>query len=230
MIGTANNDQCCHRPDAIAYLYDEMPAADRERFEMHLPDCAGCIEEFAWLSQSRYPVYEWKQIEFDPLPTPSITIPYAAAGSGWFAILKAAFASRPSLSLAGGFAMIVFAGMIGFAIVNFPTTDIEVANVVVKQEPQPTPDLVSPEMPAAGAVSPEPLPVKEAAPDVSRAQRRAPQPRHARPALVPKRTPERKEGLTAVNPRDLPSLLQADEAEDDSLRLSDIFEEVGTIE
>lgn len=235
MKGAANIDQCCNRYDAIAYLYDEMPADDRERFEMHLPGCSDCIEEFAWLSQNRYSVYEWKQIDFDPLPTPSITIPFAdAAGAGWFARLRSAFSMQPSLSFAGGIAVLVFAAIVGVAYLSLPNGDIQMADVVVQQSPQATPDHVLPEISASGELTAEPGPVKQkerTEPDALRAEPTAgTKAQRVRPNPVPKRTPERKDAMTAVNPRELPSLLQAEETEDESLRLSDIFEEIGTIE
>ena len=66
---------CSHGEEMLAYLYDELSPDGRERFETHMESCFECIDEFAELAFSRYSVFEWKSLEFAPLPTPKFVVP-----------------------------------------------------------------------------------------------------------------------------------------------------------
>ena len=68
---------CPYGDDIVSYMYEEMPVAERSAFEGHLVACEVCTDEFAAVSLSRFEAYDWKRIEFDPLTTPRIVIPYA---------------------------------------------------------------------------------------------------------------------------------------------------------
>lgn len=60
----------------VSYMYDEMPAVERERFEDHLLNCTPCTDEFAAVADARYGVYEWNKEEFAHIQTPHFVIPY----------------------------------------------------------------------------------------------------------------------------------------------------------
>src|SRR2546423_717348 len=71
------SNTCEFSSEIVSYMYDELVRAKRDRFETHLADCTSCIDEFAEVSNSRYSVYEWRKVEFDPLETPEFAISYA---------------------------------------------------------------------------------------------------------------------------------------------------------
>ena len=77
----------------VSYMYDEMPAVERERFEAHLLDCTACTDEFAAIANARYGVYEWNKEEFAHIQTPRFVIPYnePIADVSFFAKVRQAF-------------------------------------------------------------------------------------------------------------------------------------------
>lgn len=62
--------------EMISYLYDEASATERDQFESHLLECLDCSDEFAELSNSRFSVFEWQKLDFMPLPTPNFSLPF----------------------------------------------------------------------------------------------------------------------------------------------------------
>jgi putative zinc finger protein len=77
----------------VSYMYDEMSAIDRERFEDHLLNCTPCTDEFAAVADARYGVYEWNKEEFAHIQTPHFVIPYdePVAAVPFFAKVRQAF-------------------------------------------------------------------------------------------------------------------------------------------
>jgi len=67
---------CPFGDDIVSYMYDEMPNAGQLEFERHLAACEVCTDDFAAVSLARFETYDWKRVEFDPLATPQIVIPY----------------------------------------------------------------------------------------------------------------------------------------------------------
>jgi anti-sigma factor RsiW len=68
--------ECLFGNEIVSYMYDEMPVAERPKFEEHLTKCQACTDEFAAVSFARFETYDWKRNEFDALATPQIVIPY----------------------------------------------------------------------------------------------------------------------------------------------------------
>ncbi len=222
MKGLEANNLCSLGGDMLGYLYHEMTASDREKFELHLADCGTCIDDFAELSQSRYPVYEWKQLAFDPLPTPRIILPAAAetSAASWFDKLRASLAFRPAVAF-GGIAAIALVGALSAFVLIGSGGDTEVA----QGEPTPTPgrSVVASAKPLETEVvesDPKPSVVTADVSDVKPVKASASK---ARPAVKPKTA-------TVKRGEPLPTLSTLDDDEDDSLRLADMFEEIGTSE
>ena len=231
-----NNDtkfSCSHGEDMLAYLYDELPPYGRERFEAHLESCTGCIDEFAELAVSRYSVFEWKSFEFAPLPTPKFVVPTERKpAASWFDGIRAAFAWN-GWAIAGGAAAIMLFALIGIALWNIqPDTTIAV------NEP-------SPSLPVADLEEPSNRSVETTEPERSSTERevetsqepesnRRTAPEHKRP-IVAKAVTVRKASAEKVEPRRVtanerlrnsPTLGQYVEEQDESLRLSDIFDDL----
>jgi hypothetical protein len=114
---------------ATAYLYDEMSLIERQKFEDHLLDCLDCTDDFAVLADSRYAVYDWHRSEFAQLETPRIVIDYGARRLGLFAAVRNAFALRPVLSAAGGFALLAVAFAIADSV-SLTNRGLEVSDAV----------------------------------------------------------------------------------------------------
>jgi hypothetical protein len=217
------NNLCTHGGDILAYLYNEMPSADRETFELHLADCGTCIDDFAELSQSRYPVFEWKQLEFDPLPTPRVVIPFESPSVSWFDKLRASLAFRPAYAFGTLAAVALFASIAAMILLR-GSSDAEVANVAPVAAPglpSPLVEIEEPEIPSRVLVEePQKSPSRRDFPKVVKASVT-----DAKPAT---RSANRlKTTQQARRQEPLPALNSIDEDEDDSLRLADIFDEVG---
>lgn len=226
---------CSHGEDMLAYLYDELPPYGRERFEAHLESCTECIDEFAELAVSRYSVFEWRSIEFAPLPTPRFAVPVESrsAAASWFDGLRAAFAWN-GWALSGGAAVVMLFALVGIALWNVqPDTNIAAsdpeqndvnrpANVT---KPQSVRKMAEPER---AAVEPEVERPEDAEP-VRRVTTQRKQSTAARHVTVRRASANRIETPRAsANQRleNSPTLGQYVEDEDESLRLSDIFDDL----
>jgi hypothetical protein len=212
---------CTQGGDMLAYLYDEMPSADRDRFELHLSDCGTCIDDFAELSQSRYPVYEWKQTEFDVLPTPRVVIPYGEATASWFDRLRAAFAFNPAFALGGVGAMLLVGVVTSYVLFSGSGVD----DIAKDIQPSPSPVRMS-----AG----EPLPAPTSETATGSLAEPAVKPRVVNASMPNKSSSKSaKPKATVPSPKKnerLPVYSTAEDDEDDSLRLADIFAELDTSE
>jgi len=216
------NNLCTHGGDMLAYLYNEMTLAGREAFELHLSDCGACIDDFAELSQSRYPVFEWKQLEFDPLATPRVVIPFESPSVTWFDKLRVSLAFRPAFAFGTLAAIAVVASMVALILLR-GSSDIEIANVapvVTPGLPSPSVEIEEPEIPSRVLVEqPQKSPSRRELPKVVKASIT-----DAKPTA---RSNRLKSAQQARRQEPLPTLNSIDEDEDDSLRLADIFDEVG---
>lgn len=213
---------CAHADDLLAYLYNEMAPADRDGLELHLADCTACIDDFAELSQSRYPVYEWKQIEFEPLVTPPIVLP--AASVSWFDKARAAFSFSPGYSFASaGFAAILFAVAVGYAVFVQESPDRDSIAVVEKIDPVPS---TSPQRIPA----PDPIAAVKKTDDVV-TPRSTTTERQIEPVKSVERKAKNELGKVTQPPKKVvavPVMSRLDDDEDDSLRLSDLFDDLDT--
>ena len=235
------DNSCSYGGDLLAYLYDELPSDGRERFETHLERCFACIDEFAELSQARYSVYEWKNIEFAPLETPRFVIPVekAPARASWLDSIRAAFAWNGVTAAVGGVA-VLFIGVFTFAMFYNSSDESVVANV---ERPHPA----APTAPAA-AVPPQ---IEESA-HIERPEAFEPGKRQApvtqagrspvtvrKPPVIAKARPvrdvptEREQTRRTPASRRLensPTLGQYTEDGDETLRLSDLFDDLDSRE
>jgi hypothetical protein len=76
MRNKGNKSGCGFGDEIVSYMYDELAAADRDRFESHLLACTTCTDDFAAIADARYSVFDWRKREFAALETPAIVIPY----------------------------------------------------------------------------------------------------------------------------------------------------------
>lgn len=227
MARDAHNEICTQGGDMLAYLYNEMTEAQRDTFEVHLEDCMTCIDGFAELSQSRYSVYEWKKLDFDPLETPQIIIPYEEARVSFFDQVRAAFGRFGWAAAVPAFGALLIATIVGVAWLSADGDEGYVADNIPAPSGTPLP-----------SVKP-PVPLPSQAPITAAAMPPSSQPKkQVEEKIVPvkasdrkpaQRTPAPKPGKTAPSVRrNVPTLADHDDDEDDTLRLSDLFDEIDT--
>ena len=70
-----NND---HGFEFVSYIYGELDQIARDAFESHLAGCDECAMELASYSDARLGVIEWRREDFDHLETPAIVVPWAS--------------------------------------------------------------------------------------------------------------------------------------------------------
>ncbi len=216
----------CSDDDAIvAYLYGELPPAERDAFEDHLLVCIPCTDEFAAAADSRYSVFEWKKMDFDPLETPVFSIPYISQQPSytWVESLKGLFATGPRLATAGAFGLVI--AVLGFAFYAGSFSRLELAAI--------------PAVPESGLVeSPAPvptIPVRSqdeyqkpiSEPTLAVVKDNAPKkPRRSVKAIGSKSTVAQRSADTVQVPR----LNDFDDLSDESLRLADLVSDIGSLD
>ena len=225
-----DNNICSNGGELLGYLYEEMPAADREIFELHLGDCGTCIDDFADISQARYPVFEWKTLEFDPMRTPRFVMPVEPASIGFFDRWRAAFAMHREFAFGGAAAAVLVVVLAGYAFYLQNGTEADVAVV----EPVP---IASQVQKVISAVTPEANSsrtdgVAEPNAITQKSTTKRPAPAKASASKMKPTEPVRNlEVKVPVLPRKqvrpIPVFSIAEDDEDETLRLADMFDEIG---
>src|SRR5688572_5977894 len=120
----AKYNECEFSVDLLPYMYGELATNRISVFESHIAECGCCTDEFAELAAARFEVYEWKQIEFQPLATPVIAIPYGSGPAiSWLGRIREVFTSGwavPAAAFAG--LVIVAASAALFMVPETPDT------------------------------------------------------------------------------------------------------------
>ncbi len=227
--------ECSFSEQIISYVYGEMNEAENASFTFHISKCSGCAEELAGFGIVRTEILNWKHKEFSPLSTPKIQIPYETvaveAKPSIFAPVWEVFSfSQMWMKTATAFAVLaIFAG-ITFSVF-YTNKSVDLAGMV---DPitTPTPPIPVNETPitpikptvtieTAKTISPsivknkdfEKVKTVEAAPKVMKATIRT---TRVKPAKT-----ETKQNVTLVSNEE-------NAEEDDTLRLSDLFDEIST--
>jgi hypothetical protein len=227
-MNDSNISKCKFSTALVPYLYGELPGSDVGAFESHLLDCVECTDEFAALSSARYEVYDWKKIEFDPLATPAIRIPYDEVVSvSWIDRLRIAFANGFAIPAVGFAGLVIALGLAGVFVwsggdsgyvakgnTNETVPGPVVATTVTAPAPEVAQDVKNESEP--------PTAVKGA---TSSNENR----RELRPVKiknVPVRAP--KANPTSAQVQNAPRLNDFSDDEDNSLRLAELFEDIDT--
>ena len=234
MLNNGNKTNCGFANEIVSYIYVEIGAAERTKFETHLANCAVCTDEFAAVSNARFSVFEWQKEEFANLATPEIVIPYAPkktvdeedAPVGFLAGLRGLL-SLVNLPVAVAAGLFVFLG-IGFLAMNYLgrggqqiASNIGVPPIQSHNTPVvlPTDDTKTPEV-AVTISSPnksirqEVRPVKAVEHRRSRIERQ----------VTAKNSVDRN---STPNIPNAPILSNYEENDDNSLRLAELFDNIG---
>lgn len=218
--------------EMLEYLYSEISPLDQEAFELHLAECVNCIDEFAELSQSRYPVYEWKRIDFDPLTTPDILITYSACQPSLLDRFTALLGFGRGVVFSGAAVSVVIAVVIAYLIMG-PASVVE-RNDLASADPTASPKPVAN---ISGASRPDDR-MPEVSPGINdaeqiaskRVERKPPSADRTSPATTASKSKKGDQTPAQPEPMSIPVLSTAEDFEDDSLRLADLFEEIETSE
>ncbi len=224
----------CDGETLMSYIYGETDGAAAARVEDHLLECADCRSEFADLSESRLSVFEWNKLEFEPLATPAINIEYAK-DRGAFAAFVEAVAGKWRIAVPA-FAAFVIA-VSGFAVYSgIFSNGAELA----KDQPKPAalpakkPNAVrilektaaEPQVAETEPAFEHSIEASEKAHAVTVSDHPAAKRSRPRRAVVPVQNEPAPSAMTVA---DVPvRLSDFEEAEDDSPRLSDLFDETET--
>lgn len=124
-----NNSGCGCKNELVAYLYDDLEASERLKFEKHLALCSICADEIRAFGAVRLSVADWKKAEFDELPVPAFELEYAeplsknspeietgSRASTWVEKIYASF----FLKTAGGFVALLIVFGAGWFLLNSP--------------------------------------------------------------------------------------------------------------
>ncbi len=214
--------ECNASDQFVDYMYGEMPEDRQIVFEDHLASCQACTDEFAEVANLRFSVYEWRKVEFDPLETPVFAIPSATPSLGTLiANWARSWASAPGYwNAATGFAAILLLVLAGgyFLIYN---NGEQLAVSEPSSEPQLTREnaTAEPAKPSVTAVTDR----FEGAPVTSTAEM------PVRPVAKPPRGANIRQSRGAavsINFQAPPRLNEFEEIQDESLRLSDMFDDI----
>ncbi len=231
--------ECSFSEQIISYVYGEMSEAENASFTVHISKCSDCAEELAGFGFVRTEILNWKHKEFLPLTTPIIQIPYETvtveAKTSIFAPVWELFSfSQMWLKTATAFAVLAMFAGITFSVFN-TNKSVDLAGMV-KPITSPTPPIIvdvplTPIKPTVAietekATSPSIVKNKEAEkvktvttePKVLKATVRT---TRVKPARIETTQRVTKQNVTLVSNEE-------NIEEDDTLRLSDLFDEVST--
>lgn len=237
MLNNRNNSTCPREDRIISYLYRELTPVEVEQFEAHLATCSCCVDELAALSEPHLAVYEWRTHVFEKFPTPSIELQlipeHRPHSEGLLDSLTALLADWPvGLRVGVVFAAVLVVGLSAYLFIR-PLTGTEVAQ---NQTVYRADDRVSTE---EHTLTPE----VEAAPSTANVTTSDPAETFTKTArakhstVTPRKTAVGRAGRTefASNSKERSTTrhsLRLNNFEDDddtTLRLADLFEEVGSL-
>jgi hypothetical protein len=222
-----NNNKCPRADEILSYMYGETVSTGETEFETHLADCAVCTDEFAAVSDSRFSVYEWKKEAFDPLPTPHITValaPAAEATAGLSTTIKAWVKSLSfPVAAAAAVAVCIGIGVIAISFIGNNQQPVISRVDVPVVPPETAPEIVPP----INVTAPEPT--RGSRSEVPRPVRAWTSVQRVRKVLPGNDRPINNVAIRPVPTQQIkaPALTAFQENDDSSLRLSDLFEEVG---
>jgi hypothetical protein len=176
------------------------------------------------VSDARFSVYEWKKEAFDPLSTPDITIPYREPAfapwppATWVVVKGWAESLSMPVAVAAGRAVCITLGAVAFSYLGKAEQQVA-SNIAVPAVKEPE-TIVQTKTEATEPSQPMPTiqPVTASTSRPGRVIKRTP-PERFRPAnFLPNRLTEA---------QNAPALTPDQEPDDNSLRLADLFDEVG---
>jgi len=232
-----HHSTCEFAAEIVSYIYNENTFVEGQLFEKHLGECTFCVEEFAAISEARFDIYEWHKEAFVPLSTPEIVIPYPVRSIENVGLL-AGFrefltGSWPSLAAAfGGLALVVAFAAVFFS--SFSSGPEQIARNDAGNQAGSANNTIRTEVNSSGggtstlAVVPTETVVdipQTGLPAKAISGSRTRRPLRQLQASTNRSNSVRTQGTVAT----APSLSGVGEEADNSLRLSDLFDEIGSL-
>jgi Putative zinc-finger len=251
------NSSCGFAEQLVSYLYEEIDGTEKTVFEAHLKNCSNCSDEFAAFSGVHFSINNWKIKDFSNLETPLIEIPYkdsvtptktqeiSGVTDSWLSGLRALFSFSPrawSLATASFAVLAVCAVIALFAFNSRQPNDVATANKnQIKPIIAPTVENTPPETNVNSNENnqSEKQPKQQVEPKSSQPELATEQnPKNIRPikASTNPRPVQKVENIRKNNDiknkqnkdKVAPKILTEPDDEDDTLRLAELFEEIGT--
>ena len=235
-----------HGADLVSYIYGEMEERLRDVFEAHLERCDECAVELGAISDARLGMVEWRRTDFDHLASPQIVLPEVGFArpsqvpekSGVFAGFIKSLALWPSFAKAGvGLAAAAIVVAVAyFAFVGRAPNNTEMANdgSQIATPPSETPAVTPPQPIDKHQFVADNTTIKND--PVHASEHRTTQARSSVPSshLIAKRQSPatkvtRQLGTETAKINIAPRLNSFEEDEDKTLRLTDLFSQVGPI-
>ena len=242
MLDRNHNSNGNHDGDLISYIYGEMNEQARNAFESHLERCDECALELGAMSDARLGVAEWRRNDFDHLATPEILVPQAEKVRvavmtrekiGFFAGLAELIGSV-SVFTKAGVGLATAALLVASIYFSLPAlhSGNEVANEKPKAETQ-----AQPEAGLSNLSQPQKTEISKDT-DVKRVEEPSKITKHnvvpSKPVISSRQVAVRvakDKNLNRLGPEQAKAALRLnsfDEDEDQTLRLSDLFSQVGS--
>ena len=243
------NLSCQFAAEIVSYLYDEMMPAEKLHFEDHLKTCSNCPEEISSFSVARASILDWREQEFAPLATPIIEIPFESEIEvveitpkmrPWFAPIRDLFSLSPAwMTATTAFAALAICVGLVLVTINSLRYDEVVQEDKPKSVPSPTLEISNQNSTVSNSNQATPTPTKSPMPNFNGdSNTKQPSTGTKTPSdstgvkpqnLKKNASPPINKSLPKSNQKGkLPSLVGDDE-EEDTLRLSDLLEEIGDV-
>ena len=234
-----------HGFDFLSYIYGELDQVGRDAFESHLAGCDECAMELAVYSDARLGVIEWRREDFDHLETPAIVVPWASAKqavvpaepAGIFSRFIEALSAFPRFSKVGvGLAAVAIA--LGVFYFGFRPAAVQHLDVAANKNEQ---QVVLPEEKKQNETLP-PQYIAGSEPKSLPSENRTTHSPQVRRQIAAVRTTDhpaiRRNEFAANEPvksntpaaKKAPRLTTVEDEDDKSLRLADLFAEIGSSE
>jgi len=227
-----NLSKCKFNDEMVSYMYGELSSDETSTLELHLVECSACTDEFAAISSSRYEVYDWKKLEFDPLETPTFDLPLeVGVGVSWSDRIRAAFARGWALP-AFSFAAFAIVSVVATGLIWQRSGNTEIASRKLDPAPVTAPEKGEISVAAEGertdaaveepTVQPDNTALKSKRSPTRRSDAEPVKSTHVRPVEVKQTTAKNeKKAVLSLNE-------YADDEEDTSLRLAELLEDIGS--
>ncbi len=247
---TNYNSPCSFAEEIVEYIYDEMNGETKVKFETHLAKCNSCADELTGFGIVRSQVSDWKLKEFSPMTTPTVKLPIVQTVENtqvkrrWFESFRNLVMLSPAwMTQTAAFATLAICFGLAYLAFNYQkpivANDVNSVAEIAKATPNvlPTPPINVSPIPKVETVEttsktaanqptkPTVTVVKTMSPTT--AKKVVVQTTQTEPKpIVTKTKPNRPAKINNQTKQSDVNLLSNEEDEDESLRLSDLFDEI----
>lgn len=146
-----NHQACEFALESVGYLYGELAAPQKAKFEEHLHKCSVCADDLAAFAGVRSSISDWKNIEFATLSTPIFEIPNEAerrvitenAKISRLDSVRAFFNFSPVWTASAAcLGLILLAGLAMLTLFSPSESELTASNNTVKVKPDASPEVL----------------------------------------------------------------------------------------